>query len=142
MRHHLLTLRKAFLAIGGPIITLNAQRRDLTAAQRTIVAARTLPHFEEVKRPGPNNAGKSSPQSGRARDDATAVFKVSDKSVQQAKALLTDAPDLAVQVAALAEGKVAWLAGQRNQDDAGRAAAVLGGFLSVPVESVPRDRVE
>lgn len=84
------------------VISLNVQRRDLTQAQRAIVAARALPHFEEERatnRGGDTkrHSGKTSPN-GRARDDVGKVFKVSDKSVQQAKALLTDAPDLATQV--------------------------------------------
>jgi hypothetical protein len=44
---------------------------------------------------------KSSPNraaSGRACDDVAAIFKVGKNDVQQAKALLTDAPDLADQV--------------------------------------------
>ncbi len=68
------------------------------------MAARALPHFEEEaekrkkagKTIGPNGAG------GRSRDDAAAVFKVGKNQVQQAKALLAEAPDLAVQAQAAA----------------------------------------
>jgi len=90
------------------------QRRDLTAAQRAIVAARALPIYEEaaLKRQQTGKSadgeaggrgkakppGKSSPEV-RSREAAGAVFKVSDKSVRQAKALLAEVPDLAGQVA-------------------------------------------
>jgi hypothetical protein len=40
------------------------------------------------------------PPKHRARDDAAKVFKVNDKWIQQAKALLAEAPDLAGQVEA------------------------------------------
>jgi transcriptional regulator with XRE-family HTH domain len=83
------------------VISLNVQRRDLTAGQRAVVAARAMPAFEETAKKRMSEGGrvgKSSPTSHRARDDAAAMFKVSDKSVQQAKALLSDAPDLAAQV--------------------------------------------
>jgi hypothetical protein len=87
------------------VVSLNAQRRDLTAAQRAIVAARALPLFEAAglarKSEGGKNKGKTGGNSAtphRSRDDAAKVFKVGPDSVQQAKALLAEAPDLAVQV--------------------------------------------
>lgn len=91
------------------VISLNVQRRDLTAAQRAVSAARALPSFEAIhlqKRGGDarKHSGKTSPNAGRSRDDAAAVFKVSDKSAQQAKAVLADAPDLVAQVEARALG--------------------------------------
>lgn len=82
------------------VISLNVQRRDLTAAQRAIAAAKALPQYEAIHKHGGDRrkqVGKSSPL-GRSRDDAAKTFKVSDKSVQQAKALLAEAPDLAEQV--------------------------------------------
>ncbi|MFO0843280.1 MAG: hypothetical protein U0797_12935 [Gemmataceae bacterium] len=77
------------------VISLNVQRRDLTAAQRAIVAARAMEQMPE-RRGRPGKDGKSSHV--LSRDIVSAQFKVSDKAVQQAKALLTDAPDLANQV--------------------------------------------
>jgi hypothetical protein len=80
-------------------ISLNVQRRDLTAAQRAIVAAKAMERYPQ--RWGgdrrSDQAGKSSPL-GRKREEAAKEFKVSDKSVEQAKALLAEAPDLAQQV--------------------------------------------
>jgi hypothetical protein len=77
------------------------QRRDLTAAQRAIVAARALPMFEEAAKKRMAEGGKSKSKGGtdnathRARDDASKVFKVGVNAVQQAKALLAEAADLA-----------------------------------------------
>jgi hypothetical protein len=73
------------------------QRRDLTAAQRAIVAARALEQMPE-RRGRPEKDGKSSHNFGLSRDLVSKTFKVSDKSVQQAKAILIEAPDLAAQV--------------------------------------------
>jgi ParB-like chromosome segregation protein Spo0J len=77
------------------VISLNVQRRDLTAAQRAIVAARALEQMPE-RRGRPGKDGKTSHV--LSRDLAASTFKVSDKSVQQAKAVLAEAPDLAAQV--------------------------------------------
>jgi acetoin utilization deacetylase AcuC-like enzyme len=84
------------------VISLNVQRRDLTAAQRAIVAARAMDAMPE--RRGGNQSGKST-HFGKSRDQMATVFKVSDKSVQQAKAILAEAPDLVMQVEA---GASAW----------------------------------
>jgi hypothetical protein len=73
------------------VISLNVQRRDLTAAQRAIVAARTT---------DTNHAGG---RPTKTREDfpgfpiaaAAKVFKVSDKSIKEARALIAEAPDLA-----------------------------------------------
>jgi hypothetical protein len=73
------------------------QRRDLTAGQRAIVAAKALPMFEDAadkRAKGGKTLGTNSAAS-RARDDASKVFKVGVNAVQQAKALLAEAPDLA-----------------------------------------------
>jgi hypothetical protein len=78
------------------VISLNVQRRDLTAGQRAMAAARALPLYEKAaaerakagKTPGPDRAG------GRSRDGVAAQFKVGHNQVQWAKALLRDAPDL------------------------------------------------
>jgi hypothetical protein len=77
------------------VISLNVQRRDLTAGQRAIVAARALEQMPE-RRGRPGKDGKSSQV--LSRDVVANQFKVSDKSVQQARALLTESPDLASQV--------------------------------------------
>jgi hypothetical protein len=87
------------LAVLARVISLNVQRRDLTAGQRAIVAARWMEQMPE-RRGRPGKEGKSSPDNGRSVGIVAKVFKVSDKFVQQAKALLAGAPDLAEQVAA------------------------------------------
>jgi hypothetical protein len=74
--------------------------RDLTSAQRAIVAARQLPFFEALaaKR---KKAGKTiSPDGaeGQARDQAAKHFRVGKNQVQQAKAILAEASDLVEQV--------------------------------------------
>src|SRR5262249_39502089 len=68
------------------VISLNVQRRDLTAAQRAIAAARCMDHTRALSREGRKSAAKT--------------FKVGENAVQQAKALLTEAPDLVAQVEA------------------------------------------
>jgi hypothetical protein len=81
------------------VISLNVQRRDLTAAQRAVVAARAMEQMPE-RRGGDRKSdqkGNSSPV-GRSVGIVALQFKVSDKSIQQAKALLKEAPDLAAQV--------------------------------------------
>lgn len=80
------------------VISLNAQRRDLTAGQRAMVAAKALPHYEAQAK---ERQGKRNIRDGQSLKSAAAAgraFKVGEKAVQQAKALLADAPDLAVQV--------------------------------------------
>src|SRR5262245_26122610 len=79
------------------VISLNALRRELTAGQRAIVAARALDVVA-------NSHGGDRKSSARTvhlkRDDVAKAFKVGVNSVQQAKALLSKAPDLARQVEA------------------------------------------
>ena len=66
----------------------------------------------------------------KSREELSAVFKVSDKSIQQAKALLEEAPDLATQVesctaslaAAYDELKGRRDAAERKKRDLGRVA--------------------
>ena len=85
------------------VISLNVQRRDLTAGQRAIVAAKALPMFEEAGHQRKVDGAKKKDMNGQcrtSRDDASKVFKVGVNAVQQAKALLSDAPDLADQVSA------------------------------------------
>jgi hypothetical protein len=70
----------------------------VTAAQRAVTAARALPAFEEVAK---KRRSHVLPAKGTtSREDAAAVFKVGKNSVQQAKALLAEAPDLVQQVEA------------------------------------------
>jgi hypothetical protein len=88
------------------VISLNVQRRDLTAGQRAIVAAKSLSLFESTKKPGPKS-GTNSATSGRSREDAARVFKVGVNAIQQAKALLSEAADLAVQVESAASSLMA-----------------------------------
>ena len=73
------------------VISLNVQRRDLTAAQRALVAARTV----NAPRGRPSKNGTDS--AFFSTDEAAKTFKVGVNAVKQAKALLTDAPDLAAQ---------------------------------------------
>jgi hypothetical protein len=87
----------------GLVISLNVQRRDLTRAQRAIVAARALPAFEEeaLKRKAEGGRSKTVLNNGKPRRsaaDAATVFKVGRQAVEQAKALLASAQDLAEQV--------------------------------------------
>jgi hypothetical protein len=70
----------------------------LTAAQRAIVAARALERMPE-RRGRPKKGEENLPDSGTlSRDMVAKKFKVNKESVQQAKALLVEAPDLAEQV--------------------------------------------
>jgi hypothetical protein len=81
------------------VISANVQRRDLTAAQRAIVAARAMDKYPQ--RWGGDRRSNQAAQSvplGRARNDAAREFKVGVNAIQQAKALLAEAPDLAAQV--------------------------------------------
>jgi hypothetical protein len=66
------------------VISLNVQRRDLAAAQRAIVGARCIDHTQHLSRGG--------------RKLLAARFKVGENAIQQARCLLTHAPDLATQV--------------------------------------------
>jgi hypothetical protein len=78
-----------------------APRHDPTAAQRAIVVAKAMPHFEEAAKKRMSEGGKNKGKgrlplpSRQSRDDAAKPFNVGDKSVRHAKALLAEAPDLA-----------------------------------------------
>jgi hypothetical protein len=100
------------------VISLNVQRRDLTAAQRAIVAAPSLPMFEEAAKArmlsGKSADGEAGGRGKKAddkpsarsvqrvssRESAGVIFKVGVNAIQQTKALLAEAPDLASQVEA------------------------------------------
>jgi len=77
------------------VISLNVQRRDLTAGQRALVAAKVLEQFPE--RRGRPKKGASSIQNN-SRQEVAREFKVGEQAVQQAKALLNEATDLTTQV--------------------------------------------
>jgi ParB-like chromosome segregation protein Spo0J len=80
-------------------LSLNLQRRDLTASQRAIVAARTMKAMPE-RRGGDCRKSKVDGSSTLSRQSVAQVFKVGEKAVQQAKAVLERAGDLAGQVGA------------------------------------------
>jgi hypothetical protein len=82
------------------VLTLNIDRRDLTASQRAVVAAEFLEEMPE-RRGGDRTKGKvpePGTLNGRSRDDLAERFKVGKNLIQQAKALLAEAPLLARQV--------------------------------------------
>lgn len=84
------------------VISLNAQRRDLTAAQRAIVAARRwgLSGYSQGGRP--TRGEKPVKSLLVSLDSVSKEFKVSRPSVTQARDILARAPDLAAQVEACA----------------------------------------
>lgn len=117
------------------VISLNVQRRDLTAAQRAIVAAKSIAPFEEaatkrrltgksVDGEAGGRGKKKEPVSGsqtqfRSTVEVGKMFKVHKDSVQQAKALLAESPDLAGQVEACTTSlKAAWDDLQRRRAEA------------------------
>lgn len=84
-------------------ISLNVQRRDLTAAHRAMTAARAMEMVPE--RRGRPKKGENVPEEGtlfRSREALAGQFKVGKNAIQQAKAILAEAPDLAMQVDACA----------------------------------------
>jgi hypothetical protein len=90
-------------------VSRNLHRRHLTPTQRALAGARLLPLFEAIAReksiqsgidygrggkdevPGPHPLGEREPQ---ARDQAAAAVGAGASSVQRAKKVLTEAPDL------------------------------------------------
>jgi hypothetical protein len=80
------------------VISLNVQRRDLTAAQRAISAAKAMEQTPERR----GRPGKDAPsvQNFSSREVVAKTFKVGVNAVQQARALFSEAPDLASQVEA------------------------------------------
>jgi hypothetical protein len=79
------------------VISANVQRRELTAGQRAVVAARVL---EKLGGEWGGNRKSSAGSRHLNRDDVAKAFKVNREYVQHARALLAEAPDLAEQVAA------------------------------------------
>jgi len=86
------------------VVSLNVKRRNLTAGQRAISAAEAWGlAIEEGKAPATNaeraeSAGKNARAIPSPRDHFAKLFDVSSKYVQQARALVGHAPDLADQV--------------------------------------------
>jgi hypothetical protein len=79
------------------VVSLNVQRRDLTSAQKTIVAARRwgLDGYSKGGRPEKGKPVQSVPVS---LDWLAKQFRVSKSSILQARDILAEAPDLAAQV--------------------------------------------
>jgi anti-sigma28 factor (negative regulator of flagellin synthesis) len=79
------------------VISANVQRRDLTAAQRAIVAARTwgLDGYSKGGRP---EKGKLIQTESVSQRQLTGQFHISSASLTQARDVLAEAPDLAAQV--------------------------------------------
>lgn len=84
------------------VISLNVQRRDLTPGQRAISAARMwgLNGYSKGGRPGKEKPSQTETVSVK---DVASRFHVSSNSIQQARDLLKDAPDLAVLVSSQVE---------------------------------------
>jgi hypothetical protein len=77
-------------------------RRGLTAAQPAVVAARALEKMPE-RRGRPSKGKEKVPEPGtlfRSRDTLAKTFNVGKNAIQQALALLDEAPDIAAQVEA------------------------------------------
>ena len=112
------------------VISLNDHRRDMTATQRAIVAAKAT----NAARGRPTRNGTEGTVFTTER--AAEVFKVGVRQVKQAKALLADAPDLVVQVEACAlslDAAYEELKGRREEaeqraKDAEVAAALVPEF--------------
>jgi N6-adenosine-specific RNA methylase IME4 len=95
------------------VVSWNLVRRHLNESQRSMVAAKLLPLYEaQAKERQVEQAKRNQPQSqkvanlppiekSKARDKAAAAVKVSGRSVQDAKAILRDAPE---QVKAIESG--------------------------------------
>lgn len=85
------------------VISLNVQRRDLTPAQRALGAARAIgPYAEAAARRMMAGTLATDGGPGKASARIAKEFKVGVNQVEQAKALLAEAPGLATQVEACA----------------------------------------
>jgi site-specific DNA-methyltransferase (adenine-specific) len=120
------------------VFSLNLERRHLNTSQRSMAGARLAPMFEEAARARQaTSTGGADPQlqaklpeAGRqARDDAADALNVSARSVQHAKKVLTDAPELAplVDAGQLPVSAAAKLAGEDEETRAEVASAVSDG---------------
>jgi ParB-like chromosome segregation protein Spo0J len=114
------------------VLSLNAQRRDLTPGQRAIVAAKVFERLPE--RRGGDRTKSKVPDSGtlKSRDSLAQRFRVGKNAIQQASTLLENAPDLAGQVEAqLANITNAYLQYQnrlKEQERRGRESALIRDF--------------
>jgi hypothetical protein len=96
------------------VISLNVKRRQLSAAQRAVIALETLPYLEEearrrqahgmtapgvtAERSAPAGAEREPRTFHRATDDAGALVGVSGRAVQRAKRVRENRPDLIDQI--------------------------------------------
>mgnify|MGYP000598567679 CR=1 FL=1 len=91
------------------VISLNLQRRHLTASQKALVAVDSLPFYEEKahkRKLSALKSGNNAPdwaliperERGRARDAAASVFGVSGRYVGYAKQISSTDPDLAQEI--------------------------------------------
>jgi hypothetical protein len=76
----------------GFVISENVIRRHLRPGQRAMAAARMMPERQNGKK---RPSGRSAPNGTRSLGELAERFGVSDKIIQQARALLDRAPDLA-----------------------------------------------
>jgi len=119
------------------VFSLNLERRHLNTAQRSMAGARLAPMFEEAARARQgarndlNMVANLPPceESRKARDDAADALNVSARSVQHAKKVLNDAPELAplVDAGQLPVSAAAKLAGEDEETRAEVASAVSDG---------------
>jgi hypothetical protein len=84
------------------VISLNVQRRDLTAGQRALVAARRWMMNGDTKDKGKGRREKSNELQSVTVAQLAREFHASASSISQARDLLAEGPDLAAQVEAKA----------------------------------------
>jgi len=77
--------------------SLNDHRREMSPGKWALVAARQL-ILEGPRKPGPRCAINNSTSVGRGSLDVSRHFRVGKVQVEQAKALLSEAPDLVQQI--------------------------------------------
>jgi hypothetical protein len=86
------------------VLSLNVQRRDLSASQRSAIATDALPLFEaeaKARQSSTLNRGTASPvkenvperKKGQARDKAAAALNVNPRYVSDAKAIKGKSPE-------------------------------------------------
>jgi hypothetical protein len=110
----------AFSSLDAPIpLSKNIQRRDLTAGQRALIAAKAWElngyskgGYQGNKKTGPSQSATNSVKA-LARQ-----FHVSDNSIAQARDLLAEAPDLAARVEAGESLAAAYKELEQRREDA------------------------